>query len=29
VIAALRDLDAANDPVLALEDHREGAVSDG
>jgi hypothetical protein len=29
VIAALRDLDAANKPVLALEDHREGAVSDG
>jgi hypothetical protein len=29
VIAALHDLDAANEPVLALEDHREGAVSDG
>jgi hypothetical protein len=29
VIAALRDLDAPNDPVLALEDHREGAVIDG
>jgi hypothetical protein len=29
VIAALRDLDAANEPVLALEDHRERAVSNG